>query len=176
MTAVKRRGVGLVECLVCLVLAIMLANILFPLFAEGLRVARVARRASETVHEAGLALPGLRRDLRQALTVRTSETAPAAAAALELDLPGGARLAYRLEEGRLSRWKREGGQASWIKTDDFAGAVAELTVRPVPGAARVWRIDLALRVEGRLARAAGEPDYHLARFATAAQLRAEGEP
>ena len=87
---------------------------------------------------------------------------------LSLILGDGRAVAYGVIDGRLERHVLAPGTAGpgWQKAADFGGRVETLQVSPIPSAAGVYRLELALRLPA-VDRGSVKALNPLARFVTA---------
>ena len=161
-----------------------------PMVIHGFDACRAAQETVQVVGRTQLALGVIRDDLRRAV-----EVVPAPADSGEGE-PGEGRLLFvvRFREGESAAYVLRG--ASLLRceapsgTEDapradlpegwprraLPGRYADVLVSPVPGAQRVWQVEMSAPMAGMRARSAGAVPVHDAHFVTAVYSRPEAMP
>jgi len=180
--ASRRAGFSLMELLVYITILAVLMNILTPLMMRAWQVSAAAQQTARLVQQAELALEVIGKDLRRAAEVTTTGDVPAAGARMSVRFPDGSGAAYALVGERLVRYELGPGAGAddlpagaELRGRTLAGSFKDLSVSPVAGARRVWRVDLEAQVEPGLREVARKGRLP-AHFATAFHSLPEGAP
>ncbi len=178
----SEQGVALLECLIYFAICMMLAGMLIRFFLQGMHAASLAGKMQVMNREAQMLLVAVRGDLKQARSVLLPGMVRKS---LRADWPQGTCVAIRRADSRRVFYvcsdravyrcqdRNESGtsRAGSMQVRGFAGKFTSLRVAPMTGAARVFRIDLAMPLDYGILHTRVQQQPRIARYATAVQVR-----
>ena len=177
--SLDRKGYSLVEVLGYMSLFALLSALMVPLLMKALDLCDAAAQTTRIARASQDALQRMCRDVRCASEIELEAVElPSGTAPVRLRFPDGTAVVYAITNSSFTRIRIPEGEnlpsgeeppARWVDAP-VTGNFADLKVRPVPEADRVYRIRLTAKV-----RRGPAEKYGKAPFTTAVQMRREPE-